>query len=355
MMNGNLIKKVFKYGRPFKMECGAELPELEICYHISEDYAPHNGKKVIWIAHALTANSNPEEWWDTLVGNGKFFDSEKYTIVCANILGSCYGTTGPASVNPETGRKYLLEFPHITIRDVVNMMIILRKELKISNIDLLIGGSVGGFQCLEWAIIEPDVIENLCACACNARISAWHTAYNESQRMCLYADKTFSDAESVAGGKKGLAAARALSLISYRSSTGYNKTQTDGEGFADDDIRHLWDRRASSYQRYQGEKFVSRFDAYSYLSMLNLADSHDVGRSRGSVSEALAGIKAKTLVIGIQEDFLFPVNEPEETARLIPGATFRIIHSNFGHDGFLLEYKQLSQVISEVFCLPLPI
>ncbi len=345
-------RHIFKYGRPFKLECGAELPALEICYHISEDYAPHNGKKVIWISHALTANSDPEEWWDKLAGKGKFFDPERYTVVCANILGSCYGTTGPASINPATGREYLLGFPRITVRDVVGVMILLRKELQIDCIDLLIGGSVGGFQCLEWAVMEPDVIKRLCACACNARVSAWHTAYNESQRMCLYADETFTCAGSVDGGKKGLAAARALSLISYRSSTGYNKTQTDPEGFADTDTDLLWNRRASSYQRHQGEKFVKRFDAYSYLTLLNLADSHDVGRGRGGVEKALSLIKAQTLCIGIGEDFLFPADEPEEMARLIPHSTFRIIHSDFGHDGFLLEDRQLAEAISEVFGQP---
>ncbi|MEG0518649.1 MAG: homoserine O-acetyltransferase [Bacteroidales bacterium] len=332
-------KRCFQYNKEFHLESGEILPKLEICYHISADYKKSlSHKPVIWITHALTANSDPSDWWDVLVGNGKFFDPAKYTIVCANILGSCYGTTGSASVNPRTGKPYMLDFPKTTIRDIVACHELLRKEIGIQQIDLLIGGSVGGFQAIEWSIINSSVIKNMILLACNARITPWGNAFNESQRMALYADRTFEKQERT-GGKKGLAAARSIALISYRSYSGYNISQKETN------TETLFNHRAQSYQQYQGEKLVKRFDPYSYLSMLNLTDSHNIGRTRGGVEQALKLITARVLCIGIDNDYLFPPQEQKYIADHVPNGEFKKITSLFGHDGFLLEWQQIQQVI----------
>lgn len=332
-------KRFYRHPEKFSLECGGTIENLEICYHISRDFCreeERNGKKVVWITHALTANSDPTDWWDVLVGEGKFLDPRKYTIVCANILGSCYGSTSPLSVNEATGKPYLLDFPKTTVRDVAKCHNILMEYLGIEKIDLLTGGSVGGFQALEWSIMFPCKINTLLLLACNSRFTPWGSAFNESMRMALYADPTFASGE---GGKAGLAAARSIALISYRSFEGYNTTQYE----SDEDC--IFPQRAGSYQRYQGKKLVDRFDAYSYLSMLNLTDSHNVGRGRGGVEKALGMVEARTVCIGIDSDGLFPVQEQKYMAEHIPGAVYRQITSAFGHDGFLLEWKQIKEVI----------
>lgn len=345
-------KRLYTHHSPLELECGGQIDKLEICYHISKEYAGADmeageKKKVIWITHALTANSDPTDWWDVLVGEGKFFDPRKYTIICANILGSCYGSTSPCSINPKTGKPYLLEFPKTTVRDVATCHNILLEHLGIEKIDLLIGGSVGGFQAIELSIMFPQKIKNMALIACNSRFTPWGSAFNESMRMALYADPTFETQEYTTvsgkveplGGKTGLAVARSMALISYRSYEGYNTTQFE----QDEDC--TFPQRAASYQRHQGKKLVDRFDAYSYLSMLNLTDSHNVGRYRGGVENALKMITANTVCVGIDSDGILPPCEQKFMAEHIPGARYREISSAFGHDGFLLEWEQIQEVI----------
>lgn len=330
-------KRIYTHNAPVGLECGGEIEKLQICYHISREYQAAqqegaHGKKVIWITHALTANSDPTDWWDVLVGEGKFFDPRKYTIICANILGSCYGSTSPCSTNPQTGKPYLLEFPKTTVRDIATCHNLLLEHLGIESIDLLIGGSVGGFQALEMSIMFPQKVKKMVLLACNSRFTPWGSAFNESMRMAIMADPSPEK-------KAGLAAARSIALISYRSFEGYNTTQYE----QDEDC--IFPQRAASYQRYQGKKLVDRFDAYSYLSMLNLTDSHNVGRYRGGVENALKMVKANTVCVGIDSDGLFPTCEQKFMAEHIPGARYREITSAFGHDGFLLEWKQIQEVI----------
>ncbi len=332
-----MIKKTFRYDKPFALESGGAVDHIDICYHVSGEFTP--AKKVIWICHALTANSNPEEWWDSLTGPGKLFDTDKYFVICANILGSCYGTTGPASIAPATGKAYLLDFPAVTIRDQVAAHELLRKQLNISGIDLLIGGSGGGFQAIEWSISSPDLIRNLCLIATNAIVSPWRTAFSHTQRMALYTDPSFLAQENTDGGKKGLACARAIALLSYRSYKGYQLTQQE------EDVDFLFAGKAGRYQEYQGKKLTDRFDAYSYFTLTNSLESHNVGRHRGGAEQALGTVKAKTLCIAIKSDMLFPVSELEFIRQHVPGAQLELIDSNFGHDGFLLESEQITNAI----------
>ena len=343
----------------FTFEVGETLPEIEIVYHTSaRDY--QKGDRVVWLCHALTANSDPRDWWPEMVGENCCVDPDKDFVVCVNIFGSAYGTTGPRSIkNDELRIKncneeltqnshstlYTLhstpfDFPRFTVRDTARLFTLVREHLGIERVDLLVGSSIGGFHALEWAIMEGEVIERAAFIATAPRVSAWLTAWMEVQRMAMEADPTFRACESLDGGRKGLEAARAISLISYRSFDGYNLTQYE----TDDDC--LFASRAASYERYQGEKLVKRgFDAYSYYYLLHCVDSQNVGRKRGGVAAALSQIKAKSIVISITSDGLFPPAESSEWAKYIPGAKYYEIESRFGHDGFLLETEQITKIL----------
>jgi homoserine O-acetyltransferase len=326
-----------RHNYPFKTETGAILPSLEIAFHTWGELNIE-ADNVIWICHALTANSDAESWWPGMVGPGLLFDTEKYFIVCANILGSCYGTTGPASVNPVTGNPWLKDFPLITLRDLVNVHEILRKELNIKQIHSVIGASIGGFQALEYSIMYPDIVNRLVFIASSARQSPWAIGFSESQRLAMEADATFAE-NLPEGGKKGMKAARSIALLSYRNAAAYNLTQLD-EG--DEKIESF---RASSYQAYQGDKLVNRFNPYSYYCLTRLSDSHNAGRGRGGVESALRSVRAETLCIGITSDVLFPVAEQKFVAENINGARYVEIESFFGHDGFLIETGKVTEVV----------
>lgn len=326
----------YHHDGPFALELGGELPELTIAYHT---YGTLNADKsnVVWVCHALTANSDVKDWWPHTVEEGKFLDPADNFIICANILGSPYGTTAPLHVNPATGKPYFKDFPAYTIRDIVNAHRVLADALGIGEIDTLVGCSVGGFQAIEWAVMEPERFKKLALMATDAIATPWTIAIDETQRMCIEADATFGNPDPSAG-RKGLAAARAIGLLSYRGYYGYNLTQKDTEELPEV-------HRACSYQQYQGEKLCRRFDAYSYYAILNAFDTHDVGRGRGGLENALKRIKARTIVIGLETDIVFPPSEMRQLCAKIPGAVYGEIQSPFGHDGFLVEHGQLNELL----------
>lgn len=330
--------KKFQYKKQFKLESGKKLRNLEISYHtfgkLNKDHS-----NVVWVCHALTANSDVTDWWAGLFGKNDYFNPNDHFIVCANVLGSHYGTSNPLSINPITGQPYYLAFPEFTIRDLVAAHELLANELGIKEIEILIGGSLGGQQALEWAISSPEKIKNLILLATNAQHSPWGIAFNESQRLAITADRTFY-ANQRDGGAKGLKAARSMALLSYRSYESFDKTQHEIE------VDKKTDFKASSYQRYQGEKLVKRFNAYSYYYLTKAMDSHNVGRGRNSVKDALDLIEANTLVIGIKNDLLFPVEEQKFLSRNIKNVSFTEIDSFYGHDGFLLELNTIENIIS---------
>ena len=326
----------YHHDGPFALELGGELPELAIAYHT---YGTLNADKsnVVWVCHALTANSDVKDWWPHTVEEGKFLDPADNFIICANILGSPYGTTAPLHVNPATGKPYFKDFPAYTIRDIVNAHRVLADALGIEEIDTLVGCSVGGFQAIEWAVMEPERFKKLALMATDAIATPWTIAIDETQRMCIEADATFGNPVPSAG-RKGLAAARAIGLLSYRGYYGYNLTQKDTEELPEV-------HRACSYQQYQGEKLCRRFDAYSYYAILNAFDTHDVGRGRGGLENALKRIKARTIVIGLETDIVFPPSEMRQLCAKIPGAVYGEIQSPFGQDGFLVEHGQLNELL----------
>lgn len=327
--------KTYKSTEPLKLESGKEIPFLDVAF---ETFGRLNSdaSNVVWVCHALTGNSNVTQWWSQFFGVGKLFDPEKHFIVCPNALGSCYGTTGPTTFEKEG--PLLNQFPIITTKDMALVHDRLRRYLGIEKINTLIGASLGGQQALEWAINEPYIFENLVLIATNAKHSPYGIAFNESQRLAIYNDPTFG---SVDGGKEGLKIARSIALLSYRSYSGYDKTQTEVDNSKIDDFK------ASSYQRYQGDKLAERFDAHSYVTLSKAMDSHNVGRNRVSIEGALSKIKAKTLVVGISSDLLFPVSEQKLLAEFIPNANYYEIKSDFGHDGFLVESKELENVLAD--------
>jgi len=326
---------VLRIAKEFKLESGGRLAALDIAY---ETYGQLNaaGDNVIWICHALTGDHRPHEWWDGLVGTAKLLDPDRYFIICANMLGSCYGTTGPNSINPDTEQPYGKHFPLVTTRDMVRAHRLLADHLRIARIQLIIGGSMGGQQTLEWAIEEPQRFDRVCVLATNAQHSAWGIAFNEAQRMAIEADQE-RHAETD-GGFRGLEAARAIAMLSYRNYETYQSTQIDAE-------EKLDNFRASSYQRYQGNKLRKRFAVQSYVTLSKAMDAHNVGRGRGGLVAALQHIQAPTLVVGVKSDMLFPPAEQVFLAEHIPEANFRLIDSPYGHDGFLVEYEQMQRYL----------
>lgn len=325
----------------FPLELGGKIDNLRIAYHTYGKLNPE-GDNVIWVCHALTANSDVADWLPGTVTSGGFLDPDRWFVVCANIIGSPYGTTAPLSVNPATGRAYYLDFPKITIRDMVKAHQWLASHLGISRIHSLVGCSVGGFQAIEWAVDEPDRFDKLILVASSEKASPWTIAIDETQRMAIKADASWGEPRPDAA-MKGLAAARAIALLSYRGWTGYNITQqtpVEGDGMP----RVL---RPVTYQQYQGEKLCRRFNAYSYMVILDAFDTHDIGRHRGGVEKALKSIKAKTIVIGVTTDIVFPPAELKDFCAKIPGARYREIQSEFGHDGFLVEYRQLNALLND--------
>ncbi len=330
--------KLFTYNQPFALEIGKTLPALHLAYTTLGKLNKEKNNAV-WIFHALTANSNPAEWWPGLVGEGKLFDQKKYFIVCVNMPGSCYGSISPLDVDETTGEIYYHNFPWFTTRDMIRAYHHLKKFLGIEKIHIGVGGSMGGQQLLEWAIEEPDLFEHIIPVATNAQHSQWGIAFNECQRWCIENDSTWKEKNERAG-IEGMKIARSIALISYRHYETYKYTKQNT-------LADVETRDGATYQRYQGEKLAKRFNAFSYYFLSKGMDAHNVGRARISVKDALQIIKAKTLVIGISSDILYPPEEQEFLAKYIPDAEIKIIDSLYGHDGFLLEYEKITHIINQ--------
>ncbi len=330
----------FQYDHPFELEGGEVLPGITVAYHV---YGRLNEDRsnVVWVCHALTANSDVAHWWPGVVGEKGPVHPERYFIVCANILGSCYGSTGPLSTDPRTGNPYYGRFPAITIRDMVKAHILLRQHLGIDHIHLLMGGSMGGYQALEWCVMEREVIGRLFLIATSPAESAWGIAVHTAQRLAIEADPSWKSAVPEAG-RNGLKAARAIGILTYRNYGIMVQQQTDP------DKEKLDGFKASSYINYQGDKLVSRFNAYCYWLLTKAMDSHQLGRGRGGSLEAvLRGIRQKTLLIGITSDILCPVEEQRHMAEYLPEVRLLEIDSAYGHDGFMVEGHKIATLLQE--------
>jgi homoserine O-acetyltransferase len=330
---------IYQDNSPFILENGKTLPGIEIAYHT---IGTMNASKsnVIWICHALTANADASDWWKGLIGEDCLIDPDKYFIVGANIIGSCYGSTGPLSIDPTTNQPYYSSFPTVTIRDIVSAHILLRKHLGISTIQLLMGGSMGGYQVLEWALMEPANIQKMFLIATSPSESAWGVAVHTAQRMAIEADQSWKDMQPNAGAN-GLKAARAIGMLTYRNYTTFQEKQTDPDPEKIDNFK------ASSYLYYQGDKLVKRFNAFSYWLLTKAMDSHHLARGRGgNLIEVLKTIQQPTFIIGINSDILCPLDEQQFMADHMPNAELYAIDSTYGHDGFIIETKQITELLS---------
>lgn len=335
-----MARQYYHHKGRITLESGATLDDPTIAY---DTFGRLNADRsnAIWVMHALTADSNVADWWPHTVEKGKFLDPDEYFVVCANVLGSCYGTTGPTSVDPSTGKPFRSSFPDVTVRDMVACHRLLAAHLGISRIDTIVGSSLGGFQAIEWIVSDPGIARQAILIATDYRCRPWLAAINKAMYMALEADPTLHD-ESEGAGRRGLAAARAIALLSYRGQKAYDLTQDDTGT-----PHPAFERRVHSYQAYQGKKLCDRFDAQSYLRMCRSADSHDVSRGRGSAAEVLKRVKARCLVVAIRSDILFPPSYHHELASMLPDAEYEEIDSDFAHDGFLIEHEKLDRIIKK--------
>lgn len=329
----------YYYKGALELESGKSINDFPLNYTTIGELSKEKDN-VVWIFHAMTANSDPSDWWDGMVGDGKFFNPDQYFIICVNMPGSHYGSVSPLTINPNTGHPYYQQFPFFTPLDMIRAYDQLRKQLGIEKILLGIGGSMGGQQLLAWACEQPSLFEFIVPIATNAFHSPWGKAFNASQRMCIEADPTWKEATPLAG-MEGMKVARSIALISYRTYDTYDKTQQDED-------KAIEFTRSESYQKYQGEKLAKRFNALSYYMLTKSMDSHHLGRGIVDAEERLSKIQAKTLVIGISSDILYPLNEQQFIVDHIPGAKLEILDSFYGHDGFLLENEKLNIILSNL-------
>lgn len=328
----------YNYTKPFQLENGETLENLIIAYHTAGTLNPEKNN-IIWVCHALTANSDVFDWWAGLFGENELFNPKDHFIICANVIGSNYGTTNPLSINPKTNSPYYRDFPTITIKDMANAHQVLADHLGISNIHLLIGGSLGGQQALEFTLLNQVKVDNLVLLATNAVHSPWGIAFNESQRLAIEADPTFDD-RTDDGGRNGLIAARTIAMLSYRTYEIYEDSQKEED--------QVYDQfKASSYQKYQGQKLANRFNAHSYWTLSKAMDSQNLARNRESLEKSLDEISSNTLVIGISSDILFPPIEQKFIASHVPNGNYIEIDSIFGHDGFLVELQKLNKILKD--------
>lgn len=329
-----------------------------------------SGDNAILLTHALTGNAHAHDtehpddpraaWWNPLIGPGKPFDTERYFIICSNVLGGCYGSSGPASLDPRTGNTYGLNFPLVTIRDMVNAQRRLIEHLGVSQLAMVAGGSVGGQQALEWAVTYPELVRKVVVVAATAALTAQAVAFNEVGRQAIMADPRWLKGSYPPGQgpDAGLAIARMLAMITYQSEEGMEERfarrpasrhdSSAPSGYAA--FGGSFD--VESYLYHQGQALVRRFDANSYLYLSRAMDLYDVSAGYASLEAALRRIQSHALFVGIRSDFLFPaarVRQLAEQMRQTGGhATYLELDSPDGHDAFLKEWEQMTTALYSI-------
>lgn len=345
--------------QPLQLDCGGVLPEIQVAYE-TYGHLSQTGDNVILVVHALTGDSHPAAhdqaddigWWEPLVGPGCPIDTNVFYVICSNVLGGCQGTTGPASINPETGQPYGAHFPQITIRDMVQVQKRLLDKLGIEQLVLVIGGSMGGMQALEWAVTYPDMMDGVAVIAAPGYTTPQAIAYNIVGRRAVMLDPDWQEGNyyGTAGPAEGLAIARALGMITYQSD--YSMTEKFGRNLRNGKFE------IENYLEYQGNSLVKRFDANAYLYLLKALDLHDVGRGYSSYQAALARVKAKVLVVGVSSDILYPPYQQQQLVRELKAAgaraSYNEIDSRHGHDGFLIDFPVLRPMIDRFIRSILP-
>ncbi len=344
---------------PFLFEIGARLGPIDVAF---ETYGELNsdGTNCILVCHALTGSAhaavyNSEEdkipgWWDGIIGPGKALDTTKYFVACSNILSGCYGTTGPRTINPRTMKEYGTSFPLTTIRDMVRIQKELLDWLGVAKIQLVIGGSMGGMQAIEWVVMYPEMVERAAPIATGASHTAWGIGLNEVARQAIFTDPAYRNGDYYAYGQpsRGLALARMIAMLSYRSPESFSLRfqrermyENGDKNFLD--LKNIF--QVESYLHYQGVKLVERFDANTYIYITRAMDLHDVAQGSGQLEDVLNCIKSKVLCIGISSDLLYPAVEQRGLAELIPNARYVEVQSIHGHDAFLIEFEQMNNIL----------
>ncbi|MFK7845273.1 MAG: homoserine O-acetyltransferase [Rhodothermales bacterium] len=336
----------------FEFESGATIQQAPVRYKTWGELNDR-GDNAIIVCHALTGNPLLDEWWGGLLGPGKALDTAQYFVVAANVLASPYGSVSPLSINPATNKPYGGDFPEATIRDTVALHKHLLDALGVSQLAMAIGGSMGGMQVLEWGFYG-DYVRALVPVAVGGRHSAWCIAWGEAQRQAIYADANWQGGYYEAGAEPhaGLAAARMMAMVSYRSMPSLKtrfgrvrmekKSARDEENTAEEKTEMF---SIESYLQYQGDKLVERFDANCYVHLTKQMDSHDVSRGRGAYPEVLSRLHQPTLVVGIESDVLYSLPEQEELVEFIPNARLELLPSIHGHDAFLIELTALNDIV----------
>lgn len=355
----------------FPLDLGGQLPSLTIAYETYGQLAPEKDN-VILVTHALTGDSHvashgPADpvagWWEGLVGPGRPLDTRRYSVVCSNVLGGCYGTTGPSSINPRTNRPYATDFPLVTVRDMVRAQHLFLKTLGIDGLFSVIGGSLGGMQALQWAVTFPGFSRSVIAIGAPGKTSPQSIAFNEVGRQAIMADPSWQEGHYYPGPgpRTGLAIARMLGMITYHSHLSMEQ-KFGRRPSAIKGGRRPWLTPVAagafapvfaveSYLHHQGVKLVRRFDANTYLYLTRAMDLYDLGSGYASLDEALAQIRSDLLVVGIDTDILYPVREQlelvEALRRVGVNAQYREMTSPWGHDAFLLDTDQLGRIIAD--------
>ena len=355
---------IFQHGEPFRLESGSVLPRLDIAY-TSHGRLNAGGTNAILVCHALTGNAHASDavldngetipgWFNGVIGQGLGLDTDRFFVLCSNVLGSCYGTTGPTSINPDTGAPYRMMFPQVTVRDMVRVQKLLLDHLGIRRLVTIIGGSLGGMQALEWALMYPEIAGSIVPIATAAAHSAWCIGISETQRLAIMNDMDWQEGNYSIQPARGLAIARSIAMISYRSQVSFaNRFERSGivTGDGHERIRLFEEVPLSfaveSYLRYQGQKLADRFDANTYIYLTRAMDLHDVSAGRGSLREVLRSVSARVLSIGISSDVLYPPAEQMAIASAIPGAVYAELNSPHGHDAFLIEFDRMNRLLRD--------
>lgn len=345
---------------PHRLVSGVELPRVEIAYEIYGELSAARDN-VVLVCHALTGSAhaaggfwdprNPGEgWWDPLIGPGAALDTDRYAVICSNILGSCYGTTGPISPDPRTGRRYGRAFPRITVADMVAVQRRLLEGLGVTRLVAVAGGSLGGLQVIEWAAQAPGMVGAIIPIASNLAHSAWNVAFNEVARQAIRLDPNFHAGDYDEHGvspERGLSLARMIAMISYRSSQSFQ--ERFGRELREEARGPRGKYEVESYLHYQGQKLVERFDANCYLRITEAMDDFDVGEGRRGAAAALKPFRGPALVVGIDSDVLYPTWQQHEQVALLRANGNRVVYdeiqSPHGHDAFLMEWDQLERMV----------
>jgi homoserine O-acetyltransferase len=350
----------------FTLERGGVLQSLDIAYETYGELAD-DGKNVVFICTALTGDAHAAGyhtdptvdagWWDAMIGPGRGIDTRYYHVICANILGGCKGTTGPGSVDPETGQPYGAHFPEITVGDIVDAHCLLLQHLGILHLAAVVGGSFGGMQVLEWAIRRPEMMDRCICIATAASLSTQALAFDSVARNIIMSDPDWRDGNYYGDGSgpvKGLAQARQIGHITYLSQDIMNsrfgrerRQQDENQAEA---LNSPSEFQVNSYLEYQGQKFVDRFDANSYLHIMRAMDDFDlVARHPGGLEDTFAPVKAKMLIVAVSSDWLFPADQSKAIANALLRAkkavSYCLLEAPHGHDAFLVDIDNLVSVV----------